>query len=199
MTLVTAVAFILAVRLEAQVVAVLGILGGFLTPVLLSTGHDNPAGPLRLHRVARSRTDCGRAHRRWHFLVPLGAAGTIVMQFGWAVKFLNAAKAPTAMVVCLAFCALVPRRVLRRTRKFGAARCNWSAARSHFRSSPWFRFRLSSLSARSAARPGCFSRSCSPPTSVCWCSRGVTRHCPSSTCSLASPCLRCSQRGRAAV
>src|SRR5947208_5018034 len=38
MTLVTAAAFLLAVRLEAQVLALLGMLGGFLTPVLLSTG-----------------------------------------------------------------------------------------------------------------------------------------------------------------
>src|SRR5207249_2426615 len=38
MTLITAVAFLLAVRMNAIVVAVLGIAGGFLTPVLLSTG-----------------------------------------------------------------------------------------------------------------------------------------------------------------
>src|SRR6266496_1031390 len=42
MTLITAVAFLLAVRLNAIVVAVLGIAGGFLTPVLLSTGQDHP-------------------------------------------------------------------------------------------------------------------------------------------------------------
>ncbi|XHR28288.1 MAG: DUF2339 domain-containing protein [Chthoniobacteraceae bacterium] len=37
MTLITAVAFLLSVRLNAMVVAVLGIAGGFLTPILLST------------------------------------------------------------------------------------------------------------------------------------------------------------------
>ena len=37
MTLITAVAFLLSVRLNAIVVAVLGIAGGFLTPILLST------------------------------------------------------------------------------------------------------------------------------------------------------------------
>src|SRR5438094_10298830 len=46
MTLVTAAAFLLAVRLEAQVVALLGMLGGFLTPVLLSTGQDAPVALL---------------------------------------------------------------------------------------------------------------------------------------------------------
>ena len=44
MVLVTAVAFLLAARLDAQVVAILGLLGGFLTPVLLSTHKDNPIG-----------------------------------------------------------------------------------------------------------------------------------------------------------
>src|SRR4030095_15510417 len=41
---VTVVAFLLAVRLPAMVVAILGLLGGFLTPVLLSTGVDHPVG-----------------------------------------------------------------------------------------------------------------------------------------------------------
>ena len=43
MTLITATAFLLAVRLDAMVVAILGMVGGFLTPVVLSTGVDNPA------------------------------------------------------------------------------------------------------------------------------------------------------------
>src|SRR5215212_5780892 len=42
MTLITAIAFLLAVRLNAMVVAVLGIAGGFVTPVLLSTFEDYP-------------------------------------------------------------------------------------------------------------------------------------------------------------
>jgi len=44
MSLITAATFLLAVRMDALVVAILGIAGGFLTPVLLSTGQDNPFG-----------------------------------------------------------------------------------------------------------------------------------------------------------
>src|SRR5438067_11741027 len=44
MSLITAAAFLLAVRMDALVVAILGIAAGFLTPVLLSTGQDNPLG-----------------------------------------------------------------------------------------------------------------------------------------------------------
>ena len=42
MTLITVAAFLIAVRANALVVAVLGMLGGFLTPVLINTGVDNP-------------------------------------------------------------------------------------------------------------------------------------------------------------
>ena len=87
MAVVTAVAFLLAVRLNAQVVAVLGLLGGFLTPVLCSTGQDNPFGLwsyiallcLGLLAVVR-RT-------KWHHLVPLAAGAVVVMQLGWLDKF----------------------------------------------------------------------------------------------------------------
>jgi uncharacterized membrane protein len=43
MALITLAAFLLAVRMRAIVVSILGIAGGFLTPILLSSGQDNPA------------------------------------------------------------------------------------------------------------------------------------------------------------
>ncbi|MEZ0386950.1 MAG: DUF2339 domain-containing protein [Verrucomicrobium sp.] len=88
MTLITGVAFLLAVRMNALVVAVLGMVGGFLTPILVSTGQDNPFGLfgyitlLDLGLVAVAR------RQRWLFLTALGAAGTILMQVGWTSKFL---------------------------------------------------------------------------------------------------------------
>ena len=50
MALITTTAFLIAVGLEAMVVAILGMLGGFLTPLLLSTGQDHPVRLVRLHR-----------------------------------------------------------------------------------------------------------------------------------------------------
>lgn len=103
MTLITAAAFLLAVRLEAQVVALLGMLGGFLTPLLLSTGQD---APLPLFAYV-SLLDLGLAavalHRRWHYLVPLSALGTGLMMLGWYLKFPYAANTPVLMVVSLGF------------------------------------------------------------------------------------------------
>src|SRR5207244_4298736 len=87
MTLITAAAFLLAVRMDALVVAILGIAGGFLTPVLLSTGQDNPLGlfgyvallDIGLLMVAR--------RKQWSVLPILGAVGTVVMQIAWVTQF----------------------------------------------------------------------------------------------------------------
>src|SRR5882724_8953195 len=87
MTLVTAVAFLLAVRLNAIVVAVLGIAGGFLTPILLSTNQDNPLGLF----VYIALLDLGllalAQRQRWNVLPILGAVGTALMQFAWITTF----------------------------------------------------------------------------------------------------------------
>jgi hypothetical protein len=87
MTLITAVAFLLAVRLNAMVVAVLGIAGGFLTPVLLSTGEDYPLGLF----VYIALLDVGllavAQRQRRNALPILGAVGTVLMQFAWITTF----------------------------------------------------------------------------------------------------------------
>jgi uncharacterized membrane protein len=103
MALVTAAAFLLAVRLDAQVVAVLGILGGFLTPVLINTGQDNPAGLFGYVAVLVVGLCAVALHRGWHYLVPLGAAGTILMLLGWADKFYVPEKTGIVVAVCLLF------------------------------------------------------------------------------------------------
>lgn len=90
MALITTAAFLLAVRMDALVVAVLGIAGGFLTPVLLSTGQDNPLGlfgyiallDIGLLAVARRKD--------WSSLPILGAVGTVFMQIAWVGNFFYA-------------------------------------------------------------------------------------------------------------
>src|SRR5436853_206624 len=87
MVLITAAAFVLAVRMDALVVAILGIAGGFLTPLLLSTGEDNPLGlfgyiallDIGLLAVARRKD--------WASLPILGAVGTILLQIAWVGNF----------------------------------------------------------------------------------------------------------------
>lgn len=106
MVLITTTAFLLAVRLEAQVIAILGILGGFLTPLLLSTGQDNPGGLFGYLALLDAGLIAVALFRRWHYLVSLGAAGTVLMQIGWAGKFFSDEKAGIAVIICVGFSLL---------------------------------------------------------------------------------------------
>jgi Predicted membrane protein (DUF2339) len=83
MTLITAGAFSLAVWMQAPVIAVLGMAGGFLTPIFVNSGEDNPWGlfsyilllDLGLIAVARKRG--------WLYLMACGAGGTLLLEAGW--------------------------------------------------------------------------------------------------------------------
>jgi len=106
MTLVTATAFLLAVRLKGQVIAILGLLGGFLTPPLISTGQDNPLGFFGYIAILDVGLLAVAWRRRWDHLALMAAMGTVVMQVGWTVKFFAVSKVLTAMAVFLGFEAL---------------------------------------------------------------------------------------------
>lgn len=92
MALITTTAFLLAARLNALVVAILGMLGGFLTPLLLSTGVDNPLGLFGYIAILDAGLILVALNRRWFFLTALGALGTIFLQIGWADKFFTPEK-----------------------------------------------------------------------------------------------------------
>lgn len=87
MVLITITAFLLAVRLNAMVVAILGMLGGFLTPILLSTGQDNPFGLFGYIALLDAGLILVAINRQWRFLAALAAVGTVLMQIGWAGEF----------------------------------------------------------------------------------------------------------------
>jgi hypothetical protein len=87
MALITVAAFLIAVRLNALVVAVLGMLGGFITPVLLHTGHDQLLGLFGYIALLVSGLAAVSRHRDWGFLVPAAAVGTALMQFGWFAEY----------------------------------------------------------------------------------------------------------------
>jgi len=112
MGLITTVAFFLAVRLNALVVAILGMLGGFLTPILLSTGVDNPLGLFGYIAILDVGLMVVALNRRWFFLTALAACGTALMQIAWAARFFTAEKyyegnkILIALAVLLGFCVL---------------------------------------------------------------------------------------------
>jgi hypothetical protein len=89
---VTAAAFTLAVRHHAQVVAVLGMLGGFLTPVLCSTGEDRPFALFSYIALLDLGVLAVAQRRRWAHLTPLAAAGTLMTLIGWLLSFFRASE-----------------------------------------------------------------------------------------------------------
>jgi uncharacterized membrane protein len=101
LALVTAAGAVLARRHGSQVIAVLGLVGGFLTPVFASSGTDNPIGlfgyllllDLGLLLLARQQN--------WPWLGVLGLAGTTIYQGLW----IGARMGPGQLVLGLAVLA----------------------------------------------------------------------------------------------
>ena len=112
MGLITATAFLVAVRLNALVVAILGILGGFLTPILLSTGVDNPLSLFGYIAILDAGLILVTLNRRWFFLAALGALGTALMQIGWVDKFFAAEKYFEGNKILVALAVLIGFTVL---------------------------------------------------------------------------------------
>lgn len=106
MTVVTATAFILALKLNAQVVALLGLLGGFLTPILLPARADNAAGLFGYLALLDLGLLAIALRQRWNHLALLAACATVAMQFHWVHQFFVPAKNGIAMSIFLGFSAL---------------------------------------------------------------------------------------------
>ena len=103
LALVTVVAVLLSVRRESLFIAVLGLLGGFATPALLSTGQNQPI-PLFTYLLMLNVGLAWVAYSRgWPVLTWLTLGLTVVYQWGWVFKFLDASTLPLAMGVFLVF------------------------------------------------------------------------------------------------
>ena len=85
--LVTALAVVLAVAYDAAPIAILGLIGGFLSPVLLSTGANHPYA-LFTYIAVLDLVAMGAAYfRRWRALDLLCFLGTALLYQGWYRKF----------------------------------------------------------------------------------------------------------------
>jgi uncharacterized membrane protein len=106
MTLVTTIAGVIAIRRDAFMLAVIGLVGGFATPVLLSTGDD--------HRYALfgyiGLLDAGilfvAAKRKWIALTAMAFVGSGLIYAAWAVEYLDQGGVPFALAIAALFAAL---------------------------------------------------------------------------------------------
>ncbi len=76
MGLVTVFAWALAVAYDTQWLAVLGIIGGFLTPLVLGTGEDDLVGQMSYLAVLNAGILAIAFYKRWPLLNILGFGGT---------------------------------------------------------------------------------------------------------------------------
>ena len=103
LAVVTALAVLLSIRRESLFIAVLGLLGGFATPALLSTGENRPI-PLFAYLLLLNVGLAWVAYRRrWPVLTALTLVFTTIYQWGWVFKFLSASSVPLAMGIFLLF------------------------------------------------------------------------------------------------
>lgn len=134
MTAVTAGAVLLAVRLDALPVAVLGLVGGFLTPPLLTTGQDNQIALFTYVSLLDAGVLAVAYFKRWRVLDFLSFAATTLMTLGWAARYYDSSKLSTTLVfLSLLFVVysllsffhnVLPRR---RSRWFDVALLAWNA------------------------------------------------------------------------
>lgn len=87
MALVTTTAVLLSVRLNALPVALLGLIGGFMTPLLLSTGVDNEVGLFTYIALLDAGVLAVAYFKRWRSLDFASFVGTVAIVLGWAIKF----------------------------------------------------------------------------------------------------------------
>lgn len=103
MVAVTGAAVLLAVRHDALAVAILGLVGGFLTPVLLSTGVDNQLGLFTYIALLDAGVLAVAYFKRWRSLDFLSFAGTVLMTLGWAATHYRREKFLTTLVFISVF------------------------------------------------------------------------------------------------
>jgi uncharacterized membrane protein len=101
--LVTVLAVLLSIRHDSRFIAVLGLLGGFATPALLSTGENRPI-PLFAYLLLLNAGLAWVAFKKgWPLLTILTLVLTAIYQWGWVITFLDTGQLSLAMGIFIVF------------------------------------------------------------------------------------------------
>ena len=106
MLVVTAIAVLLSSRRESVFIALLGLLGGFATPALLSTGENRPIALFSYLLLLNGGLSWIAYRKRWPLLTALSVALTAVYQWAWIEKFLDKDQLPLAAGIFAIFAIL---------------------------------------------------------------------------------------------
>jgi hypothetical protein len=103
MIVVTAVAVALSTRRDSVFIALLGLLGGFATPALLSSGENRPI-PLFSYLLLLNAGLAWIAYRkRWPLLTACSLVFTVLYQWSWIAQFLTGAQLSLAAGIFAVF------------------------------------------------------------------------------------------------
>jgi Predicted membrane protein (DUF2339) len=103
MILVTAAAVYLSTRRESVFIALLGLIGGFATPALLSSGENRPLALFSYLLLLNGGMSWIAYRKRWPLLTALSVALTTFYQWGWISKYLDAGQLPLAAGIFAVF------------------------------------------------------------------------------------------------
>lgn len=103
LALVTAVAVLLSIRRDSLFIAVLGLVGGFATPALLSTGENRPVPLFAYLLLLNAGLAWVASRKKWPVLTVLTLVFTAIYQWGWVHRFLSASQLSLAMGIFLVF------------------------------------------------------------------------------------------------
>ena len=106
MVATTAMAAALGIHYGALAISVLALIGGFLTPVLLSTNVDRPWALFSYLLLLDVGAMAVARAQRWRALEGLAMAGTAVLYTAWFADRFNGEKQTVATVFALAYYAL---------------------------------------------------------------------------------------------
>jgi uncharacterized membrane protein len=103
MLLVTAAAVFLSTRRDSIFIALLGLLGGFATPALLSSGENRPIALFSYLLLLNGGISWIAYRKRWSLLTALSVALTAIYQWTWIEKFLTTGQLPLAAGIFVVF------------------------------------------------------------------------------------------------
>ena len=103
MVMVTALAGLLAVMYDTKWLAVLGMIGGFLTPVLLGTGQDNQLVLMSYMTILNLGLLGVAFYKKWDLLTVLGFFFTYLLYAGWYANYYKPEKFWPALIFVTIF------------------------------------------------------------------------------------------------
>ena len=119
MIAVTAAITVIALGRNSQRLALLALIGGFLTPALVSTGADHEIALFSYTAILSAAMLALEYFRQWNWLPPLAFAATEVYFWGWYFSFYTPEKLAKTLAFAILFLVLFAALPMMRARRDG--------------------------------------------------------------------------------